>query len=183
MVIYHSHKERQQCHNQPKRLQMNAPSTYSLESENAGEDPIKCTDSSIDGFNVITAASPGAVSLFSDVAPPSIYFPGLPRPFGTGRSFVDEHIYWAENHDKAKLLSQGASILCKYDVDFFQKTEHARPLQCNEPTGKKAGVRWKRALQKSRNPTSATTTMPCFMRGTPSATETHSSIPRPLCTI
>nr|XP_054932626.1 uncharacterized protein LOC126541309 [Dermacentor andersoni] len=135
MTISHSRKERQQCDNQLKQMQMNVPSTYSHECEDAGDDSIiKCTESSVDGCNVITVASPGTVPHFAGVATPSIYFSGLPRPLGTGHSFVDEHIHSAENHDKAKLESQGASILRKYDVDLIQKTERARPRQCNEPT-------------------------------------------------
>ncbi|KAH7967346.1 hypothetical protein HPB49_024216 [Dermacentor silvarum] len=131
MAIYDSHIEQQQLQSQPDSAKKSAPSTYIHDCEDTGV--TKRTVVSDDGFDKIPVASPSTSLPFSDVAPPSICDPALPRPFGPGRCFVvDERVYWTEDHDNAKFELQVA--IYDYDIDDLRKTRHARFLRCPERT-------------------------------------------------
>ncbi|XP_049518333.1 uncharacterized protein LOC125943309 [Dermacentor silvarum] len=140
MAICESHREQQWLQCQPDSAMKSAPSTYIHDCEDTGV--TKRTVVSDDGFEKIPVSSPSTSLPFSDVAPPSICDPALPRPLGPGCCFVvDEHVYWTENHENAKLELQVA--IYEYDIDDLWKTRHARFLRYPERTGSNQDIQEK----------------------------------------
>ncbi|XP_049518331.1 uncharacterized protein LOC125943308 [Dermacentor silvarum] len=143
MAICQIRKEqRLQRRNQLDSANEGAPSAYGHDSEDLGD--VIRTDVSDDCFRMISVALPSTAPPFSDVAPPSVRDPGLPRPFGLYRGVVvDERVcYWTEKHDKGVLDMQ--ATIYDYDIDVLQKTTHARSLQYSEPTGSYEDVQEKK---------------------------------------